>query len=86
MVEHAEYVAKELFSSGSNDVTFYVLMANMYFEAGMLEDAERIRVTMKEMDLKKTTGHSLVCTGRERIAVVRYPLGRLRLRLKVFSA
>ncbi|KAL5204919.1 hypothetical protein ABZP36_009790 [Zizania latifolia] len=71
MVELAEYVAKELFSSGSNDVTFYVLMANMYFEAGMLEDAERIRVTMKEMDLKKTNGHSLVCTDRERIAVVR---------------
>lgn len=71
MVELAEYVAKELFDSGSNDVTFYVLMANMYFEAGMLEDAERIRGVMKEMELKKTAGHSLVCTDRERIAVVR---------------
>lgn len=46
-------------------------MANMYFEAGMLEDAERIRGVMKEMELKKTAGHSLVCTDRERIAVVR---------------
>uniref|UniRef100_A0A0D9WZ27 Pentacotripeptide-repeat region of PRORP domain-containing protein n=1 Tax=Leersia perrieri TaxID=77586 RepID=A0A0D9WZ27_9ORYZ len=71
MVELAEYVAKELFDSGSNDVTFYVLMANMYFEAGMLEDAERIRVAMKEMELKKTAGQSLVCTDGERIAVVR---------------
>ncbi|KAF0895313.1 hypothetical protein E2562_008618 [Oryza meyeriana var. granulata] len=71
MVDLAEYVAKELFDSGSNDVTFYVLMANMYFEAGMLEDAERIREAMKEMELKKTAGHSLVCTDRERLAVVR---------------
>uniref|UniRef100_A0A0E0MED7 Uncharacterized protein n=1 Tax=Oryza punctata TaxID=4537 RepID=A0A0E0MED7_ORYPU len=84
MVELAEYVAKDLFDSGSNDVKFYVLMANMYFEAGMLEDAERIRGTMKEMELKKTAGHSLVCTDKERIAVVRYPLDRLSLRM--FSA
>ncbi|RLM58250.1 uncharacterized protein C2845_PM18G03150 [Panicum miliaceum] len=33
--------------SGSNDVTFYILMSNMYFEAGMLEDAERMRKAME---------------------------------------
>ncbi|OQU83131.1 hypothetical protein SORBI_3005G081000, partial [Sorghum bicolor] len=59
-LELAEFVAKDLFQSGSNDVTFYVLMSNMYFEAGMLEDAERIRRAMKEMELKKTAGHSAV--------------------------
>ncbi|CAD6254324.1 unnamed protein product [Miscanthus lutarioriparius] len=59
-LELAEFVAKDLFQSGSNDVTFYVLMSNMYFEAGMLEDAERIRRAMKEMELKKTAGRSTV--------------------------
>jgi pentatricopeptide repeat protein len=59
-LELAEFVAKDLFQSGSNDVTFYVLMSNMYFEAGMLEDAERIRRAMKEMELKKTAGRSAV--------------------------
>ncbi|KAL6844449.1 hypothetical protein ACP4OV_026122 [Aristida adscensionis] len=61
----AEFVARELFQSGSNDVTFYVLMSNMYFEAGMLEDAERMRRTMKKMELKKTAGRSSVCTNKE---------------------
>ncbi|CAO2145988.1 unnamed protein product [Urochloa humidicola] len=59
-LELAELVAKDLFQSGSNDVTFYVLMSNMYFEAGMLEDAERMRRAMKEMELKKTAGRSAV--------------------------
>ena len=59
-LELAEFVAKDHFESGSNDVTFYVLMSNMYFEAGMLEDAERIRRAMKEMELKKTAGRSTV--------------------------
>lgn len=56
----------------SNDVTFYVLMANMYFEAGMLEDAERMRRAMKEMELKKTAGHSsVVRTSTERGGITR---------------
>ncbi|XP_062198000.1 pentatricopeptide repeat-containing protein At3g12770-like [Phragmites australis] len=70
-LELAEFVAKDLFQSGSNDVTFYVLMSNMYFEAGLLEDAERMRKAMKEMELKKTAGRSLVCTNRERRAFMR---------------
>jgi len=59
-LELAEFVAKDLFQSGSNDVTFYVLMSNMYFEAGMLKDAERMRWAMKEMELNKTAGRSAV--------------------------
>jgi pentatricopeptide repeat protein len=59
-LELAEFVAKDLFQSGSHDVTFYVLMSNMYFEAGMLEHAERIRRAMKEMELKKKAGRSAV--------------------------
>ncbi|XP_025826546.1 pentatricopeptide repeat-containing protein At3g12770-like isoform X2 [Panicum hallii] len=59
-LELAEFVAKDLFQSGSNDVTFYILMSNMYFEAGMLEDAERMRKAMEDMELKKTAGRSAV--------------------------
>ncbi|KAF8711333.1 hypothetical protein HU200_029361 [Digitaria exilis] len=59
-LELAEFVAKDLFISGSIDVTFYVLMSNMYFEAGMREDAERMRRAMKDMELKKTAGRSAV--------------------------
>ncbi|OEL22544.1 Pentatricopeptide repeat-containing protein [Dichanthelium oligosanthes] len=59
-LELAEFVAKDLFKLGSSDVTFYILMSNMYFEAGMLEDAERMRRTMKEMELKKKAGRSTV--------------------------
>ncbi|PNT63770.1 hypothetical protein BRADI_4g20810v3 [Brachypodium distachyon] len=71
-LELAEFVANDLFQSGSNDVTFYVLMANMYFEAGMLEDAERMRRAMKEMELKKTAGHSsVVRTSTERGGITR---------------
>ncbi|XP_051179667.1 pentatricopeptide repeat-containing protein At3g12770-like [Lolium perenne] len=70
-LELAEFVAKDLFQSGSHDVTFYVLMANMYFEAGMVEDAERMRRTMEGMELKKTAGRSSVCTSRERKAIIR---------------
>ncbi|TVU26063.1 hypothetical protein EJB05_28592, partial [Eragrostis curvula] len=70
-LELAEFVAKDLFQSGSNDVTFYVVMSNMYFEAGMLEDAERMRRAMKEMELKKMAGRSLVSIDRERRAIIR---------------
>ncbi|CAL4988953.1 unnamed protein product [Urochloa decumbens] len=59
-LELAEFVAKDLFRSGSSDVTFYVLMSNMYFEAGMVEDAERMRLAIEEMELKKTAGRSAV--------------------------
>jgi pentatricopeptide repeat protein len=59
-LELAEFVARDLFQSGSNDVTFYVLMSNMYFEAGMLKDAERMRWAMKEMELNKTAGRSAI--------------------------
>jgi hypothetical protein len=52
-LELAEFVAKDLFQSGSNDVTFYVL-------TGMLKDAERMRWAMKEMELNKTAGRSAV--------------------------
>jgi pentatricopeptide repeat protein len=70
-LELAEFVAKDLFQSGFIDVTFYVLMSNIYFEARMLEDAERMRKNMKEMELSKMAGRSLVSTDVERRAIMR---------------
>lgn len=70
-LELAEFVTKDLFESGFIDVTFYVLMSNMYFEAGMLKDAERMRKDMKEMELTKMAGRSLVSIDRERRAIMR---------------
>jgi pentatricopeptide repeat protein len=37
-LELAVFVAKDLFQSGFIDVTFYFLMSNICFEAGMLEN------------------------------------------------
>ncbi|KAK3118680.1 hypothetical protein QOZ80_9BG0704020 [Eleusine coracana subsp. coracana] len=70
-LELAEFVANDLLQSGFIDVKFYVLMSNMYFEAGMLEDAERMRKAMKEMELSKMAGRSLVSTDRDRRSIMR---------------
>ncbi|KAL7193987.1 hypothetical protein ACSBR2_025598 [Camellia fascicularis] len=45
-------------------VSFYVLMTNIYVEAGRWEDVARLRKLMEERELKKILGHSLVlCPG-----------------------
>lgn len=63
-LELAEFVAEDLFRLGSHNVTFYVLMSNMYAEAGRWEDAARLRNMMREMELKKIPGCSLVNTDK----------------------
>ncbi|XP_020099687.1 pentatricopeptide repeat-containing protein At3g12770-like [Ananas comosus] len=64
-LEMADSVAKELFRSGYNDVTFYVILSNMYAENGRWEDAEKLRKMMEEMELKKIAGCSLVGIERK---------------------
>lgn len=59
-VEVAEAVAEKLFQLDSENFTFYVLMSNIYAEAGRWEDVERVRKLMKYKGLKKIPGHSLV--------------------------
>ncbi|XP_039124926.1 LOW QUALITY PROTEIN: pentatricopeptide repeat-containing protein At3g12770-like [Dioscorea cayenensis subsp. rotundata] len=59
-VELAELVAQELFQLDPHNVTFYVLMSNIYAEAGRWEDAARLRKMMMKQDLKKIPGYSLV--------------------------
>ncbi|XP_072971618.1 pentatricopeptide repeat-containing protein At4g21300-like [Typha angustifolia] len=61
-LELAEFVATDLLQYGHSYSTFYVLMSNMYAEAGRWEDAARMRKLMREMELKKTPGSSSVDT------------------------
>ncbi|KAJ0988471.1 hypothetical protein J5N97_006827 [Dioscorea zingiberensis] len=59
-VELAEFVAQEFFRLDPHNVTFYVLMSNIYTEAGRWEDAARLRKMMKKQHLKKSPGYSFV--------------------------
>ncbi|KAF7132186.1 hypothetical protein RHSIM_Rhsim09G0134200 [Rhododendron simsii] len=60
-LELAEIVADRLYRLEPQTVSFYVLMANMYSEAGRWEDVARLRKLMEERELKKKIpGHSFV--------------------------
>ncbi|THG00559.1 hypothetical protein TEA_023086 [Camellia sinensis var. sinensis] len=59
-LELAELVADRLHQLESQTVSFYVLMTNIYAEAGRWEDVARLRKLMEERELKKIPGHSLV--------------------------
>ncbi|KAF7133052.1 hypothetical protein RHSIM_Rhsim09G0134900 [Rhododendron simsii] len=62
-LELAEIVADRLYRLEPQTVSFYVLMANMYAEAGRWEDVARLRKLMEERELKKKIpGHSFVQT------------------------
>ncbi|CAL9190395.1 unnamed protein product, partial [Musa hybrid cultivar] len=52
-VNLAESIWEELFRLGCSSVTLYVLMANIYAEAGRWEDAARVRDMMRGMELRK---------------------------------
>ncbi|KAF8403263.1 hypothetical protein HHK36_011364 [Tetracentron sinense] len=56
----AELVAEHLFQLDPQTVTYYVLMSNIYAEAGRWEDVARLRELMKGRELKKIPGRSLV--------------------------
>ncbi|XP_058183274.1 pentatricopeptide repeat-containing protein At1g08070, chloroplastic-like [Rhododendron vialii] len=60
-LELAEIIADRLYRLEPQTVSFYVLMANMYAEAGRWEDVARLRKLMEERELKKKIpGHSFV--------------------------
>ncbi|XP_028072859.1 pentatricopeptide repeat-containing protein At1g08070, chloroplastic-like [Camellia sinensis] len=59
-LELAELVADRLHQLEPQTVSFYVLMTNIYAEAGRWEDVARLRKLMEERELKKIPGHSLV--------------------------
>ncbi|KAJ8633614.1 hypothetical protein MRB53_026950 [Persea americana] len=63
-IEMAELVAARLFQLDPQTVTYYVLMSNIYAEAGRWDDVARLRELMKERELKKIPGRSLVEINR----------------------
>ncbi|XP_052190858.1 pentatricopeptide repeat-containing protein At2g36730-like [Diospyros lotus] len=56
----AEKVVKEILDLEPHNHGVYVVLSNMYAEAGLWEDVLRLRKVMKEGNLVKTPGRSLV--------------------------
>ncbi|KAL2227722.1 pentatricopeptide repeat-containing protein At5g56310-like [Sesamum indicum] len=59
-IEVAERVVNEILDLDPQNHAVYVILSNMYAEAGRWEDVMKWRKGMKERSLKKTTGSSLV--------------------------
>ncbi|PWA70986.1 tetratricopeptide-like helical domain-containing protein [Artemisia annua] len=59
-IEVAERVVKEMLVLDPDNHGVYVVLSNMYADAGRWEDVSRLRVIMKDGSLKKTPGSSLV--------------------------
>lgn len=61
-VEMAESVAEDLFKAEPHNVTFCILMSNIYADAGRWKDAARMRRLMRKKELKKMPGCSSIET------------------------
>ncbi|KAL6899396.1 hypothetical protein ACP4OV_006054 [Aristida adscensionis] len=59
-VELAEISAKRLFELDATNSGYYVLLSNIYAEAGMWKDVERMRVLVKTRGIEKPPGYSSV--------------------------
>ncbi|XP_031253334.1 pentatricopeptide repeat-containing protein At3g26782, mitochondrial-like [Pistacia vera] len=59
-VELGEIAARKLFELDPNNCGYHVLLSNIYADAGRWEDAEKTRVHMKNRQLTKPPGFSLV--------------------------
>ncbi|PIA28798.1 hypothetical protein AQUCO_06600011v1 [Aquilegia coerulea] len=70
-VELGEISAKKLFELDPKNCGYYVLLSNMYADAGRWRDVERMRVNMKNHGLVKPPGFSLVeVKGRVHVFLV----------------
>ncbi|KAF5203250.1 Pentatricopeptide repeat-containing protein [Thalictrum thalictroides] len=59
-IDLAELAAGHILSLGHDNTGCYILLSNMYAEAGRWEDVKRIRHLMMQEGLKKTMGYSTV--------------------------
>ncbi|KAF2301799.1 hypothetical protein GH714_029425 [Hevea brasiliensis] len=59
-VELAEISARQLFELDSSNCGYYILLSNIYADAGRWKEVERIRVHVKDRGLVKPPGFSLV--------------------------
>lgn len=70
-VDLGEICARQLFELDPNNCGYYVLLSNIYADAGRWEDVEKMRVYMKNHGLSKTPGFSLVeLKGRVHVFLV----------------
>ncbi|CAN4092358.1 unnamed protein product [Withania somnifera] len=59
-LEMAEYVADRMFDFNPQTVPFYILMKNIYAEAGRWDDVARLKFLLEEMEVEKIPGKSSV--------------------------
>ncbi|KAL6143047.1 hypothetical protein ACLB2K_053745 [Fragaria x ananassa] len=59
-VKLAEISARKLFELDPNNCGYYILLSNIYADAGRWEDVEKMRVLMKNRGLAKLPGFSVV--------------------------
>ncbi|KAL8247208.1 hypothetical protein R6Q59_008424 [Mikania micrantha] len=70
-VDLGEIAARKLFELDPSNCGYYVLLSNIYADAGRWEDVEKMRVYMKNHGLSKTPGFSLVeLKGRVHVFLV----------------
>ncbi|GMH25685.1 hypothetical protein Nepgr_027528 [Nepenthes gracilis] len=70
-LELAEISARKLLQLDPNNCGYYVLLSNMYADAGRWNDVERMRVLIKDHGLTKPPGFSLVeLKGRVHVFLV----------------
>ncbi|XP_020114514.1 pentatricopeptide repeat-containing protein At2g22410, mitochondrial [Ananas comosus] len=59
-VSMGEWAAQKLLELDPNDSGIYVLLANLYVEADMRKEADKVRVLMRNMGVEKTPGSSSI--------------------------
>lgn len=59
-VELGEISARKLFELDPSNCGYYVLLSNIYADAGRWDDVERMRILMKNNGMLKTPGYSIV--------------------------
>jgi pentatricopeptide repeat protein len=64
-IELGEQAAKHLFKLEPNNAGYYVLLSNIYAEAGRWEEVAKLRTMMKEREVKKQPGCSFIEVNRE---------------------
>ncbi|KAK7290551.1 hypothetical protein RIF29_05056 [Crotalaria pallida] len=70
-VELGEIAARKLFELDPSNCGYYVLLSNIYADAGRWDDVERMRVSMKSHGLLKAPGFSIVeLKGRVHVFLV----------------
>ncbi|XP_031474533.2 pentatricopeptide repeat-containing protein At3g26782, mitochondrial-like [Nymphaea colorata] len=62
--ELGEVAAQELFQLQTKDTGHFVCLSNIYADAGRLDDADKLRIVMKDKGLAKVPGCSFIEHGR----------------------